>query len=141
MTYYNNVILTLCRYCTLVCIVSWVAKQILHFRNAKPTPILNPPTSWAANVSAKNATTVPQKWFSIPLASTVIPSYEHTKLLSLKNATILCILTVYNWLTSWMNGFKTWPNPYFRNKVDLMTATSWIQRWVHLSAGLRLAIV
>ena len=45
---------------------SWVAKQTLHLRNANPTPTLNPPISWAASVSAKKATTVPQKRVSVP---------------------------------------------------------------------------
>lgn len=61
---------------TFDCIESCVAIQTLHFLKAKLTPILNPPISWAANVSAKKATTVPQNSVSDPLIDTKSPSYS-----------------------------------------------------------------
>ena len=39
--------------------VSAVAMQLRHFRNANPTPTLNPPMEWAATVSANIRNTAP----------------------------------------------------------------------------------
>ena len=44
---------------SVISISSNVARQFLHFRNEKPTPTLNPPIWWAANVSAKNKSNDP----------------------------------------------------------------------------------
>ena len=47
--------------------VSAVAMQLRHFRNANPTPTLNPPMEWAATVSATSG---------ILLLSLVYPGHQ-----------------------------------------------------------------
>ena len=74
---------------------------------AKLTPILNPPISWAANVSAKKATTVLQNSVSDPLIDTKSPSYSGYDPKHIINL----VFTLYNLVTSLMNGSKISLNP------------------------------
>ena len=57
--YSSSNILILLHINTWKLIVSFVAKQFRHRRSENPTPTLNPPSEWAACVSAKTARTAP----------------------------------------------------------------------------------
>ena len=81
--------------------------QTQHFLKAKLTPILNPPISWAANMSAKNAITVPKNRVSHPLIDTLSPSYNRFNSNTTDRYRIAAdILTLYKVVTSLMNGSK-----------------------------------
>ena len=121
---------------TLVCISEWVAMQSLHFLRAKPTPILNPPSWWAARVSQRVTVTVPWNLYSCPATTIESPSYICREVYNNHFGICKSIQTFLRVLTSWINGRNTASNPYFSKFGEVTRAISWIARWVDLSSGL-----